>query len=45
MLRHAYQRNIEMLQTLDERFFQPGDYEYERTKAAMRALSRTPATA
>ena len=35
MLRKAYQRNIEMLRTLDERFFQPSDYVYERTKAVI----------
>lgn len=33
--RQAYLRNIEMLMTLDERFFQPGDYVYERTKAVI----------
>jgi hypothetical protein len=26
MLRQVYQRNSEMLKTLDERFFQPDDY-------------------
>ncbi len=35
MLRHAYQRNIELLRSLDDTFFQPGDYVYERTKAVI----------
>ncbi len=33
MLRHVYQRNVELLKSLDDRFFQPGEYVYERTKA------------
>ncbi len=33
MLRVAYQRNVELLKSLDDRFFQPGQYVYERTKA------------
>ncbi len=32
LLRQAYQRDIEMLRTLDDTFFQPGQYVYERTK-------------
>ncbi len=32
ILRQAYQRDIEMLRKLDEMFFQPGQYVYERTK-------------
>ena len=32
MLRQAYQRNVEMLKNLDDTFFQPGEYVYERTK-------------
>ena len=32
MLRQAYQRNVEMLRKLDDTFFQPGQYVYERTK-------------
>lgn len=28
ILRRAYRRNIEFLRTLDDRFFQPGDYVY-----------------
>lgn len=35
MLRQAYQGNIEMLRKLDNRFFQPGEYVYERTKAVI----------
>ena len=35
MLRQAYQRNIELLRTLDDTFFQSGEYVYERTKAAI----------
>jgi hypothetical protein len=35
MLRQAYQRDIEILRKLDETFFQPGEYVYERTKAAI----------
>lgn len=30
ILRQAYQRNIEMLRSLDEKFFQAGEYVYER---------------
>lgn len=32
ILRRAYQRDIALLNGLDERFFQPGEYVYERTK-------------
>lgn len=32
ILRQAYQRDIEILRTLEEKFFQPGEYVYERTK-------------
>jgi len=32
LLRQAYQRDIEMLRKLDDTFFQPGEYVYERTK-------------
>ena len=35
MLRQAYQRNVELLRSLDDRFFQPGEYVYERTKAVI----------
>jgi hypothetical protein len=35
ILRQAYQRDIEILRTLDERFFQPGEYVYERTMSAI----------
>ncbi len=32
ILRQAYQCDIEMLRKLDDTFFQPGEYVYERTK-------------
>jgi len=35
ILRQAYQRDIEMLRKLDETFFQPGEYVYERTKGVI----------
>jgi hypothetical protein len=35
MLRQAYLRNIELLRSLDDTFFQPGEYVYERTKAVI----------
>lgn len=35
MLRQAYRRTVEILAPLDERFFQPGDYVYERTKSVI----------
>ncbi len=33
LLRQTYQRNVELLRSLDDTFFQPGKYVYERTKA------------
>lgn len=35
MLRQTYQRNVELLRSLDDRFFQPDEYVYERTKAVI----------
>jgi hypothetical protein len=35
ILRQAYQRDIEMLRKLDDTFFHPGEYVYERTKDAI----------
>ena len=35
MLRQVYQRNVELLRSLDDTFFQPGEYVYERTKAVI----------
>jgi len=35
MLRQTYQRNVELLRSLDDRFFQPGEYVYERTKSVI----------
>ena len=35
ILREAYQCDIELLKTLDNTFFQPGQYVYERTNAAI----------
>lgn len=35
ILRKAYRRDIEILRMLDDRFFQPGQYVYERTKAVI----------
>lgn len=35
MLRHAYQHNVAMLRKLDDTFFQPGEYVYERTKGVI----------
>ena len=35
MLRQAYKRNVELLRQLDDKFFQPGQYVYERTKAVI----------
>ena len=32
MLCQAYQRNVELLRKLEDTFFQPGEYVYERTK-------------
>lgn len=34
-LRHAYQRTVALLRTLDDRHFQPGEYVYERTRGAI----------
>jgi len=35
ILRRAYQNDIAMLRKFDEKFFQPGEYVYERTKAVI----------
>lgn len=35
LLRQAYQRDVELLRSLDDRLFQPGEYVYERTRAAI----------
>lgn len=35
ILRQAYQNDIKMLGDLDEKFFQPGEYVYERTQAVI----------
>ena len=35
ILRQAYQRNVELLRNLDDRFFQPGEYVCERTKGVV----------
>jgi len=35
ILRRAYQGDIEMLNTLDDSVFRPGEYVYERTKSAI----------
>ena len=35
ILRQAYERGLALLETLDDRHFQPGDYVYERTAAAI----------
>lgn len=35
MLRQAYQHDLEILRKLDDRFFQPGEYVYERTKSVI----------
>jgi hypothetical protein len=35
ILRRAYQSNIEFLKRLDDGFFQPGEYVYERSKGAI----------
>src|SRR5436305_15115306 len=35
ILRQAYRRNIELLRTLEDTFFQPGEYVYERTKVVI----------
>ncbi|MDQ2713438.1 MAG: ClbS/DfsB family four-helix bundle protein [Chloroflexota bacterium] len=35
MLRQTYQQNMKVLTSLEDRFFQPGEYVYERTKAVI----------
>ena len=35
LLRQAYHSDVEMLSKLDDSFFHPGEYVYERTKAAI----------
>ncbi|GLV60619.1 hypothetical protein KDH_74380 [Dictyobacter sp. S3.2.2.5] len=35
ILRQAYQRTVELLKPLDDSFFQPGQYIYERTKGCI----------
>ena len=35
LLRQAYHSDVEMLSKLDDTFFHPGEYVYERTKAAI----------
>jgi hypothetical protein len=35
LLRQAYGRDVAFLRTLDDAFFQPGEYVYERTRAAI----------
>lgn len=35
LLRQAYQRDIELLRKLDETFFRPGEYVYERTRSVI----------
>ena len=35
ILRQAYQQDVEILRKLDDTFFQPGEYVYERTKAVI----------
>ena len=35
LLRREYRRDLEMLRELDDRFFQPGEYVYERTKGVI----------
>jgi hypothetical protein len=35
LLRQTYQRNVELLRSLDDSFFQPGEYVCERTKAVI----------
>jgi len=35
MLRQTYQRNVELLRSLDDSVFQPSEYVYERTKAVI----------
>lgn len=35
LLRQTYQRNLAWLNTLDDTYFQPGEYVYERTKSVV----------
>ncbi len=35
ILRQAYRHDVEILKKLDDTFFQPGEYVYERTKSAI----------
>lgn len=35
ILRRTYRRNHDLLRALDDRFFQPGEYVYERTKGVI----------
>lgn len=35
LLRQAYQRDVEILSKLDDMYFQPGEYVFERTKNAI----------
>jgi len=35
LLRQTYRRNVELLRSLDDTLFQPGEYVYERTKAVI----------
>ena len=35
ILRKAYRRDLEILRKLDDRFFQPGEYVYERTRGVI----------
>lgn len=35
ILRQAYQRVVELLRSLDTKYFQPGEYVYERTASAI----------
>jgi hypothetical protein len=35
LLRQTYQRNLEMLRQVDDRFFHPGEYVYERTRGVI----------
>jgi hypothetical protein len=35
MLRQAYQRDVEILRKLDDTFFHPGEYVYERTRSVI----------
>lgn len=35
LLRQTYQQNVAWLRTLDDHFFQPGEYVYERTRSVI----------